>query len=423
MANEEIGDIPVLQVDFPDTTRYYGDRSVNRLSRRLYQEKVLNWSNISRKFLIFSSDIIRPEFTVEIDDNDKEFANLLASKYKKQIRRSAASLNLVGSSLADFPEFTGVLATWGQFSPHKYRWVFRQDDEPLERKFPKTRITELDWPNADSDAIGKYAPILLGSHSSVGESGGGMVPTYNVDTVGFRYTPSVGYSKAVTAVYDDGGKVATSDYAITYPIVNGRTWTLIDFTSAPTGIITADVDGYDENGDGTGDLIIDPVKQLEHVFENFIWGDYRTGSWQTGNAPIADNAFETAIAFANNEGYEGAIRIAGDQIKGRDFFNNWLKTWDARAYWTRTGDLAVLFLNHAEVDFYKSGYSWLRWEQHEHGYSDRAEIEEITKRITIRYVKNSVENALKRTLEVNDLSIDEETSDSVDLVYGPARLV
>jgi hypothetical protein len=293
--------------------------------------------------------------------------------------------------------------------------------------FPKDRITEFDWPNAHADAIGQYAPKVYGTHDSTGDTGQGMIPAYYVDTSGFRYALAVGYLKDVRAVYVDGTKEDSANYAITNPTVNGRQWTLIDFTSdQASSVITADVDGYEEAANGTGTLITNPVRQIEHCFENFIWGDYKSGAWLNAQAPIADGAFSIAADFCDVEGYEGAIYIAGDQLKGRDFFNSWLETFDARAYWTRQGELAVLFLNHAEVDLYKDNatkYRWIRWEEHEMGYSGRLNVEGVASRITVRYVNNSVEGALKHSLEVRDLSIDDERADSVDLTYGPARLV
>lgn len=407
-----------------DHTIYLCDRAVTYHDMARYEDKMLSLSNVTRGVSENDNALTRPEITVEVDDNDKRISHLIKGRYGHLLRGSAARMRLLGSGLDPWTEFTGKLNAFPQTSPHVYSLSLRQDDEPLEKKFPKTRITQFDWPNAAKEAIGQYVPYIAGIHNSVADSDEGMVPTYYVDTVGYRYMPAGGYLKAVPRVYVNGEETSTANYSITHPVVSGQQYTLIDFTGDQgTAIITADVEGYEDSGDGTGVVITNPVRQFEHALENFVYADHRSGSWLTGNSPIDDDAFAVAANFADREGYEGAIHIAGDQIKGKDFVNAWLASFDARAYWERTGELAVLFLDHAKKEFYLDGNSWVRWEQHEGGFSTRHNVDGITSRITLRYTKNTVENQLKQTIEVRDLSITEETATDLDQQYGPARIV
>jgi hypothetical protein len=121
------------------------------------------------------------------------------------------------------------------------------------------------------------------------------------------------------------------------------------------------------------------------------------------------------------EGYEGSIRIANNQIKGRSFVDSWLKSWEMRAYWTREGNIAIVPLDHREKDLVISS-PWIRWEQEEMGFKHNVGVTGIVDRITGRHVKNSVDDQLKQSLEVRDPSIDEEAAESLDMEYGAARL-
>lgn len=410
-----------------DHTRYLSESGVPAQSIAQYHGKVLSWSPVRRGISEHDATLTRPEVNVTIDDNDKDFAHLIESEYGHQLRRSATRLKLLGSGLTSFTYFTGLLTSWSQNSPHRYNLILRQDDEALERKFPKARITQYDWPDVHSDTLGKFATILYGSHDSTADTNEGMLPTLYVDTSGFRYIVSYGWAKEVKRVYVDGVETDSSNYAITHPVINGRQWTLVDFTSdQSSAIITVDADGYEENGNGTGSLIVNPVRQWAHVLENFIYTDYLSGSWSTGNAPLEDSLVGVAANFADRGAFEGAIRISGDQIKGKDFVNAWLKSWEARAFWTRLGELAVLFLDSYPQSLYKDNeitYSWLRWHKHEQSYTDRLNVEGIANRIVVRYTMNSVSGSLKLSLEMKDPSVVEEMALSLDQIYGAGKIV
>lgn len=415
----QIGDTPILELSLPGGTKYYGSAETNVLSS--YQGKILTWGQISNGVSEASNTLARVETPVTIDDNDKEFAHLLEGANGHQIRGSAATIRILGSGLTAYTRFAGVIDSWSQSESNRYTINLRPNDTPLERKFPKMRITQFDWPNADPDALGRYVPIVLGYQSSVGDTDEGMVPTYYVDTENYVYLVAFGYLKEVTNVYVDGTKT-TSGFTITHPVVNGKQFTCIDFSGdQSTSIITADVQGYENQGNGSGTLVTSPVRQIEHVLENFIFGDYQSGTWASGVAPIDDMTLAIADNFMLDEGYEGSVYIADDQIKGRDFVNDWLKTWEMRAYWTRDGNIAFLGLDHRTKDLVISS-PWIRWEQEEMGLVHNVEVTAIIDRLTGSHVRNSVDDRLKQSLEVRDPSIDEEAAESLDMIYGSARM-
>jgi hypothetical protein len=418
----QIGDTPVVELDLPGATKYYGAAETNAHGLANYSGKLLQWGQIANGVSETSNVLARVETPVTIDDNDKEFAQLLEGSSGHQIRGCDARIKILGDGLDPYTRFAGKVDSWSQPEPHRYVINLRPNDTPLERKFPKIRITQFDWPDASPDVLGLYVPIIYGYHNSVGDTDEGMVPTLYVDTSGYVYLVAFGYLKEVTAVYVDGTKESASSYSITHPEVNGRQFTCIDFTSDQgSSIVTADVRGYENAGNGTGTLIESPVRQLEHLLENFVYGDYQTGSWLTGNAPIDDETFAIADNFMLDEGYEGSVFISDDQTKGRDFVNDWLGSWEMRAYWTREGNIGILALDHREKDLVISS-PWIRWEQEDIAFAQHVEVSAIIDRLAGRHVKNSTDNQFKQSLEVRDPSIDEEASDSLDMEYGAARL-
>lgn len=418
----QIGDTPVLELDLPGGTKYYGSAETNAHGLANYSGKLLQWGNIANGVSEASNVLARVETPVTIDDNDKEWAQILEGSSGNQVRGSDARIKILGDGLDPYTRFAGKIDSWSQPEPHRYVINLRPDDTPLERKFPKIRITQFDWPDASPDAIGLYVPLIYGYQSSVGDTDEGMVPTMYVDTSSYVYLVAFGYLKEVSAVYVDGTKEPTANYSITHPEVNGKQFTCIDFTSDQgSSIITADVQGYENAGNGTGTLIESPVRQLEHLLENFVYGDYQTGEWLTGNAPIDDETFAITDNFCLDEGYEGSIFITDDQVKARDSVNEWLKSWEMRAYWTREGNIGVLALDHREKNLVIDS-PWIRWEQEDMAFAQHVEVSAIIDRLTGRYVKNSVDDQLKQSLEVRDPSVDEEAADSLDMEYGAARI-
>src|SRR4029079_11088134 len=121
---------------------------------------------------------------------------------------------------------------------------FRANDRPLTAQVPRTTITTYDWPDAPKDSLGQYVPIVYGRHDSSGETNTGALPTIYVDNSGFRYLVSIGHMTSVQRVYKDGTLV-NAGCSITNPVVGGRQWTLIDFTTDQgTSTITCDGLGY-----------------------------------------------------------------------------------------------------------------------------------------------------------------------------------
>lgn len=139
-----------------------------------------------------------------------------------------------------------------------------------------------------------------------------------VDTSGFVAVPGQGdwTSRFGAVATDIGGERFTFVYA---------RGSIGDAAAAGTAPLTADVDGIETVGDGSGTLITDLFEQYEHFLRNWVLRDYRTGAWATsgptwGDAPddidlVDSSSFAACKAIASARvagGYPGAFIVGVD---------------------------------------------------------------------------------------------------------------
>jgi hypothetical protein len=415
---------PVLEMDLPGGTKRYAEQELSFRSAGQYQGKILSWSDITKSIAVTTNDLTRKEVSVTIDDADQEFAKLVSGGSGHQVENSVSRVKLVMDVGVTHTRFAGRLFSYRQGEPRRWELTFYPDDVPLENKFPILYLTENDWPAIHDSAAGEVAPIVYGKHSSVGHSDAGMVPTFYVDTRNRYYFVSTGRIKAIDQVYRAGVPLDPGVGVLTYLLIRGKHVSVIEFTSDqgdPKEFpITCDVQGIENVGDGSGSLITNPVTQVEHALENFVYGDYRSGLWLTSQAPIDASSFGAAATFATNEGYQGAMYIQESQ-DGRTFFDEWLRSWEMRAFWDDSGDIQLSVLDHSLANLYISN-PWIRWEQHESSFDEDYNRQDIVDRLTGTYISDTVENKRIRALEIRDISIGEDVVDTLDMIYGPASL-
>lgn len=395
-----------------------------------YESRVLFFGSSRTGVQLVQNSLSSREMEIEIEDLDFHFAQVLYGDQGHLIWNCSAEVRIVTEG-ASYTRFLGRLRTPDEVSPLRWKLVLTPNDLPLGRKIVRVPITLHDFPKAHSTALGHYAPLIWGDWNSTGLTNEGAVSTLYVksDANPFRYLVCLGAAKAVTAVYkgrDTITKLAASAYNVNNNlVVNGKRFTVIEFTTdqgnPETSPIMCDIQGYETIGDGTGDLIRNPVEQIRHCLDNFIYSDIRSGNWVTGVAPVDPGSFQAAVLFANDEGYEGAIRLS-EPTKGIDVLNAWLKTFEARAYWSDAGNIVFVNLDHRLVDLFKDD-PWIRCKQQESSFSLRHEVSAKIDRITGEHLYNEVRGSFLQTLEVRDTSLDEEAPDTLQLTYGPARLL
>jgi hypothetical protein len=423
---------PLLKLGLPGGDKQYASADTASTSQGTYQGKVLRWGSLIRAVSINKTALQLVEIEVDIDDTDTEFAQIREGSSGNDVRNSDATIYLASPNVVHsswFTVFAGRIQQANENSPHIWTIVIRPDDLPLQRWTPKQTINQADWPNASASALGLYAPIIYGTHDSNGVTNEGMVPTYYVDSVNYSYLVAYGLIKDIKAVYADTGsgltKLSTSVWTRSDVTRNGKSFTLIDFSSDTYDDVpvTADVEGIEEDGDGAGTLITDPSDQIKHFLVNFVWGDYKTGSYAAdGSAPIDTTHFATTKTFFTALGFEGAGRIADSQRKGVDVLNEWLASWHVRAFWTNEGKLAVLPVDFRTTTVYIDD-PWLRGDQADLGQFSINESADVVDRVQTQYMFGSQSGQYHQTLEVRDPSLDEESAESLQQVWSAARLV
>ena len=388
-----------------------------------YDAKVLSWGGgPARGVTLRNSSLELTNLEVTVDDTDQSLTTLLEGASRHLVRGSVAVIHVGSRNVASanwFVLYSGRVDTYGQSSPLTWTFQLSPNDLPLQRaSVPKAKINVSDWPASRLDVRDKPAPILYGRVSSANGANDGAITCPYVDTGGFRYLVCAGWAKAVDTVYKDGTPVAAADYSITRPVVNGRTYTLIDFTATQgdTAVITCDAQGYETVGDGSGTLITDPPTILKHLLVNWIYGDYKTGAWLSDStAPVDTTTFGTT--FFSARGYQSSVYISGTKKKGLEVVNDFLASFEAKAYWTADGKIAL-----AVEDFTSWGYvtAYIVTETDDcGGWSLVYPTANLVDEIEAQYGQTPT-GGYQQKLSVKDLSTGEQAPESIDLPHSAA---
>lgn len=408
---------PLLTVSFPGGSKRVSSVAIASATLGMFEPRVLRWDTLRRGVAERTNGLESVDFSVDVADTDRYFSGLLAGANGYGVRGSAFTLQLVSPNVipADwFTLFAGILADWEQPRPLVWTWKFRPNDLALERPFPKTKISATDWPNAERDARGLYPNLPYGKITS--NLLGGAIRCPLVDITGCRYLVCAGWAKSVTTVFADG--LATSGYSITHPLVGGRVYTVIDFTTTQgEAEITADIDGYETVGDGTGTLIENPADQLLHFLVNFVWGDYKTGAWlSSSTAPVDTTLFTAAAAFLTARGYKGSRVLGGrsEPQQGLAALEQWCASVQACPFWRNNGKLAVKFPNPAASPYPAAVIDSAQMNLDGLVYSSQ----DLVDRVAVSYLFDHVQEQFTQTLEVRDPGLPHEIGDSLELPWA-----
>lgn len=334
----------LLKITVGSTVYRFSDQGASFVSDGSYYDDVLSWGGgPSRGVTQKTNSLELTNWEVTLNDTDQTITKLLEGPLRHSVRGSPAVVYLASRNVASADWLTlntGRIDTFGQSSPLAWTFQISPNDLPLQREsVPKGKVTESDWPASALAVRGLRTPILYGRVSSANGANDGAIPCHYVDSGGFRYLVCAGWAKSVDTVYKDGVAVAASAYTITHPVVNGRLYTLIDFTATQgASSITCDAQGYETVGDGSGTLITDPPTVLAHLLHNWVYGDYRTGPWLTSTAPVDAASFATT--FFSARGYEASAYIATKRT-GLALVNDFLKSFEMRGYWSTDGKMAL----------------------------------------------------------------------------------
>jgi hypothetical protein len=353
-----------------------------------------------------------------LQDKDQDITKLLMGAHRHSVRGATAVVYLASRqvSSADWLElYRGRIETYSQPSQLVWSFTLARQNLPLQREsIPKPKINLSDWSTAALEVRDLPVPIIYGRISSANGENNGAIPCYYVDSAGFRYLVCAGWAKAIDTVYKDGVPVTVADYAVTHPVVNGRVYTVIDFTATQgTSAITCDVQGYEAVGDGTGDLITDPAAVAQHLLVNWIFGDYKAGAWLSAStAPVDTTSFATTF-FSLRE-YQASVYI-GAKRRGIDVFNDMLRSFEARACWTLNGKIAWKV-----EDFTAWSYATFVLREDElGGWSLQYPTSKLVDKIEAQYALTPTAGYTQK-LSVKDLGTLEDAPEAIELPYSPA---
>jgi hypothetical protein len=325
---------------FPDATRRYGSASVGAIGA--YLPRVLNWGDITEQASdIRSGDIVDTTFEVTIGDPDDDIRALTESAYADELIGSVGTVRggAAGVAEADWaPLFTGELSRV-RLEDGRATLTYTHSTELLDSLVPNSGwLIGPNFPHSHSSATGKPATPLYGLHHSGPYTNQGFVRCLLVDTLGNkRHLVCARHAKAVTPVWKNGAQqTPTTHYVITYPVISGREYTLIEWTAAgaPTDAdtITCDVDGLDANADGTGSVIVNPAAQFRHLLSNFGLADSKRGAWLSTHALLNAAAITPLITFFGARAYSSAMALT-EQVTVRDLIATWATSHHVRVLW------------------------------------------------------------------------------------------
>jgi hypothetical protein len=408
----------------------YAEADINRLDLGLIQGRLTQpIPSYSRK-LEPGFGLTSTEFSIEVSDDDLSIskdvagaAPVLVRGAAAKVRYGAAVSSITPASWVD--DWTGIVADTPRMVRERVWSVkVRSNDLPLERPVVSQGwiLSRSAFPLAPAASLGQMAPIVLGVHDSVGSTDEGAIPLIRVGPG--VYMPSAGGIYGTDRVYVRK-VLQSSGWAFSREIIDGRLYSLVRFTTDPAENadgtldeaveVTADVHGLTSVGDGSGTTVTDLVDQLTIVANNWWWGSWKSGAWDTTSAPIHAASWATAKAFlaaVSFGGHQGAKRLAGLSTQlptAGNILLEWCKGVRIYPCWTGAGTIALKAKDHRNAWTYAST-PWIRTED-----ALRPDGGEAGASLSVEYTSQRVDRAsvsfltvggqARETLEVRDQSI------------------
>lgn len=216
-------------------------------------------------------------------------------------------------------------------------------------------INETDFPNALPEHLGRPLPLCYGTHAVTAAEDArdrGGWPTSFVDVTSTERVFLIARHpvKAINEVYgfiDSIGSqelTETTDY-VAYPnaLLNGEKMAYVKLTASGfakitdtngrLGVLTVNVQGREDAGDGTGTVLTNPIDILEDLFDNYLGAPPRNGT-----------KFDEARLVAEERAYVAAGGYL--EVQPTDsFLSDLLNSFNIRTYYDKDGLIAVDIFN------------------------------------------------------------------------------
>jgi hypothetical protein len=226
---------------------------------------------------------------------------------------------------------------------------------------------------------------------------------------------------AIPRVFDGDTLLALSAYTITYLSAGGTLWTIVSFTSAPSGEVRVDAHGYDTVGDGTGTLIDKPTDILKWLAVNLWFQENTSGAWfADATAPLDTTSFSTiATALAAQAGgqpYRGSAYFDAERTP-YEYLEDWIRSTRVDVAWTIDGKLALKQRSPLATGSYVTSPVF-----HYPGDASQIGIEyaaqDWVQRVLVRYGSQQGGEYIDSE-ELSDPLISQESAETLELAAGP----
>ncbi len=258
----------------------------------------------------------------------------------------------------------------------------------LEAKDYAKIIDSSDWANSSEAAVGKRMPIIYGDMSDATCPCVGLLVDTTAGSGKGKYLFAGHASKAIDTVKlrDSDGALTSltgggTDYtAYTAEVFDGDYVTTIIFAAGYSGTpsefdVIADIQGVEDDGDGTGTLISNPVEQLEHFLTT--WLSLPTTLYNS-------NDFRTAENIADDRSYAGAGIITGKK-KAKKVIQEMGLCLNGIVYSNNSGELSVNIFNMADLTASVLRRYTDQDEIFEKSFKIKPRLREVCNKVTVNY--------------------------------------
>jgi len=254
--------------------------------------------------------------------------------------------------------FSGVVEDWTA-KPGLLEVLVKIDDAFMQSSVPKRLISKSDWATADDQTVwGKAMPACFGHLSGFEITRRGFVPAVNIrydDALGFWWVASI-TNGIVTHVYYDGDEKPIANFTVKRAVLGGTLMTVIQVAKANAPdhgqVVSFDFDGPSQDGQ-VGATMVNPVRQLRTIMEEYGLRDNRDGVWVGPHSRIDADTWDEVETFFNLHGYDCGKRIGGERNNPTllDVVESFLDSYPyVRMFWTPSGTVAITIIDYADDD-------------------------------------------------------------------------
>lgn len=270
----------LVEMDWIFGTRLYGFEGISTPSG-WYKDQVISIGSINRAAPAIGSDYQIADCEITMSNVDREFSTLKPTRPFRNIP-VRIKFGTTETALSGFTTiFSGRVSNW---RIQNSTCVFTVRDFMFDQLNNEAGgfITTADFPTMPIDQFRderEFLPIIYGDVSSEGIDGAniGAVPCYLTTSASpFRYLVARHPCKAIKRVFLYGILLPSSAYSVLTVVVAGLEMQFIEFQSDQREEfrvneyeITADVLGITDSGAAGGNLITNPVSQIQHYLTNY----------------------------------------------------------------------------------------------------------------------------------------------------------